>query len=62
MADSSKLSTKPIMPSERLIFAMDVPDSEQAKSLVNTLGDAVNFYKIGLELFMAGDYFELLQW
>ncbi|MGH8283619.1 MAG: orotidine-5'-phosphate decarboxylase, partial [Gammaproteobacteria bacterium] len=30
--------------------------------LVRQLGDAVQFYKIGLELFMAGGYFELLDW
>ena len=31
-----------------------------ARALVDTLGDSVRFYKIGLELFMAGGYFELL--
>lgn len=62
MTEHNNLSIKPIPITERLIFAMDVPDSEKAKSLVETLGDSVSFYKIGLELFMAGDYFELLQW
>lgn len=62
MSEQDYLSEKPISSAERLIFAMDVPDSVRAKSLVNTLGDAVQFYKIGLELFMTGDYFELLQW
>lgn len=47
---------------ERLIFALDVPDAESARRLVTQLGDAVQFYKIGLELFMAGGYFELLDW
>ncbi len=47
---------------ERLIFALDVPDAESAHRLVTQLGDAVLFYKIGLELFMAGGYFELLDW
>ena len=47
---------------ERLIFALDVPDARSARSLVERLGDAVHFYKIGLELFMAGGYFELLDW
>jgi orotidine-5'-phosphate decarboxylase len=56
------LSTKPIPTNERLIFALDVPDVEQAKALVLALGDSVAFYKIGLELFMAGGYFELLDW
>lgn len=56
------LSTKPIPPAERLIFALDVETAEEAKALVTRLGDAVQFYKIGLELFMAGGYFELLDW
>jgi orotidine-5'-phosphate decarboxylase len=47
---------------ERLIVALDLPAAEPARDLVRTLGDAVSFYKIGLELFMAGGYFELLDW
>lgn len=47
---------------ERLIFALDVPDVVAAKSLVATLADSVSFYKIGLELAMSGQYFELLNW
>ena len=47
---------------ERLIFAMDVADPEAARQLVEQLGDSVVFYKIGLELFMSGGYFELLDW
>lgn len=56
------LSKKPIPSRERLIMALDVPGVDEAKALVDTLGDAVDFYKIGLELFMAGDYFGLIQW
>ena len=41
---------------------MDVPDCDQARALANELGDAVTFYKIGLELMMSGGYFELLDW
>ena len=62
MSENNYISSKPIDPAERLIFAMDVPDSNIARDLVQKLGDSVHFYKIGLELFMAGDYFELLQW
>jgi orotidine-5'-phosphate decarboxylase len=51
-----------IPPAERLIFALDVPDARSARALVQRLGDAVRFYKIGLELFTAGGYFELLDW
>jgi len=47
---------------DRLIFAMDVPDCDQARELAERLGDAVTFYKIGLELMMSGGYFELLDW
>lgn len=49
-------------PRERLILALDVPDADSARALVTELGDAVQFYKIGLELAMSGDYFELLDW
>ena len=55
-------SPKPIPLRERLIFAMDVAGAEQAKDLAERLGDSVEFYKLGLELFMSGDYFELLDW
>lgn len=47
---------------ERLIFAMDVADAGAARQLVERLDDSVQFYKLGLELFMAGGYFELLDW
>jgi orotidine-5'-phosphate decarboxylase len=52
----------PIPPEERLIFALDVPGADEARRLVQTLGDAVRFYKLGLELFTAGGYFELVDW
>lgn len=40
------------MPADpRLITALDVPDSGEARRLVETLGDAVCFYKVGLQLF-----------
>ena len=41
---------------------MDVPDCGSARALAGELGDAVTFYKIGLELMMSGEYFELLDW
>ena len=47
---------------ERLIVALDVPSAREAKALVEKLGDAVRFYKIGLELFTAEGYYELLSW
>jgi orotidine-5'-phosphate decarboxylase len=56
------LSKKPIPVRDRLIFALDVSSTEEAKRLVTMLGDSVQFYKMGLELFMAGGYFEFLDW
>jgi orotidine-5'-phosphate decarboxylase len=47
---------------ERLIAALDVPSAAEARAYAQRLGDAVRFYKIGLELFTAGGYFELLEW
>ena len=47
---------------ERLIVALDVPSANEARALAEKLGDAVRFYKIGLELFSADGYFELLAW
>jgi orotidine-5'-phosphate decarboxylase len=35
---------------DRLIVALDVPTVEQAEKIVATLGDAVSFYKVGLQL------------
>lgn len=51
---------KAIPARERLIFALDVPDVEEAWRLVEVLGDAVGFYKVGLELAMTGGAFELV--
>ena len=56
------MDKKNIPVKDRLIFAMDVPDCDRARKLADELGDAVTFYKIGLELMMSGGYFELLDW
>ena len=47
---------------DRLIFALDVAEADHAKTLVKELADAVTFYKIGMELMMTGEYFDLLDW
>ena len=53
----------PSIPSqERLILALDVPSINDAKKLVELLDDSVHFYKVGMELFMAGGYFEFIDW
>lgn len=56
------MNNKDISLKDRLIFAMDVSDCDRARELADELGDAVTFYKIGLELMMTGGYFELLDW
>ncbi len=62
MPDTAFLSDKAIPARERLIVALDMPSPAEAKALVERLGDAAWFYKLGLELFMAGGYFELMDW
>jgi orotidine-5'-phosphate decarboxylase len=47
---------------ERLIVALDVTRTSEARQFVEKLDDAARFYKLGLELFMAGGYFELVDW
>lgn len=56
------VSHKAIRRDERLIVALDLASALEARDLVDRLGKSVRFYKIGLELFMAGGYFELLDW
>ncbi len=47
-------------PTDRLIFALDVPDIGSARTLIEQLGDSVSFYKLGLELAMTDDYWRLI--
>ena len=60
MPADTLLSTKPIAERDRLIFALDVPTLPDALAWIERLGDAVTFYKLGLEFCMSGSYFELL--
>lgn len=53
---------KNIVNKDRLIFALDVDDCKKAKNLVEELGDSVSFYKLGLELMMTAEYFDLMSW
>jgi orotidine-5'-phosphate decarboxylase len=39
---------------ERIIFALDVGSREEAEKWVDLLGTHINFYKVGLQLFLAG--------
>lgn len=56
------LSGPSIPAAERLIVALDVATVEEAKRLVELLGDSVVFYKLGLQIFLAGGYYELIEW
>ena len=51
---------KAIRPGERLIVALDVKTHDDARRLIADL-DNVSFFKIGLQLFLAGDLFGLLE-
>ncbi len=41
------------MNARRLIVALDVPTARDAASLVEKLGDAIEFYKVGMELYVS---------
>jgi orotidine-5'-phosphate decarboxylase len=43
-----------ILPRERLIVALDMPDVAQAERLIAEIGDRVSFYKVGMELAYGG--------
>ncbi len=50
-----------ISPTDRLIFALDVPTVKKAQEWIYLLQDEVKFYKVGLQLFLAGG-FDIVQW
>lgn len=54
------VSTLPIASQDRLIFALDVPNKAEALWWVDQLGETISFYKLGMELFASGEYFDLL--
>jgi orotidine-5'-phosphate decarboxylase len=45
---------KNIKLNERIIFALDVPHPDEAKKWVSKLDGDIKFFKVGLELFLAG--------
>jgi len=52
---------KEIPLNDRIILALDVENGEQAKELVRKTESRINFYKVGLQLFMAS-WFEITDW
>lgn len=62
MNNASRLSRKSIETQDRLIVALDFDTISAAKELVETLGESVTFYKVGLQLFMTDGYYDLVDW
>jgi len=52
---------KPISLSKRIIFALDVETPEEARTWVEKLEGRVKFFKVGLQLFLAGG-FDIVEW
>ena len=46
---------------ERIIFALDVSTTQEAKHLVETLEPHIKFFKVGLQLFLRG-WFHIVEW
>jgi orotidine-5'-phosphate decarboxylase len=53
------MTARPRPPQDALIVALDFDNAAAAHALVQQLGEAVGFYKIGMELFMSGDFWLL---
>jgi orotidine-5'-phosphate decarboxylase len=52
---------KPIPLNKRIIFALDVETAQEARSWVEQLKPRIKFFKVGLQLFLAGG-FEIVDW
>jgi orotidine-5'-phosphate decarboxylase len=52
---------KAIPLNERIIFALDVDSVESAQTWVERLESHIRFYKVGLQLFLAG-WFDIVDW
>jgi orotidine-5'-phosphate decarboxylase len=48
------MTTTDLAPKDRIVLALDVADLDEARGLVDTLGDSVGVFKIGLELIYRG--------
>ncbi|MDS4019846.1 MAG: orotidine-5'-phosphate decarboxylase [Candidatus Competibacter sp.] len=52
----TSIMVKNIPLNERIIFALDVASKAEAERWLDRLGDRVRFYKVGLQLFLAGGF------
>jgi orotidine-5'-phosphate decarboxylase len=57
----SATAVQELAPRDRLIVALDVPTTDEALKFVEELEGTVTFYKVGLELLMAGGMERLLK-
>jgi len=51
MAAAALARPQDVLCDPRLIVPLDLPTADQARAMVEAVGDAVSFYKVGLELF-----------
>lgn len=51
MVAAATLAQSVVKADPRLIVPLDLPTVDEARTMVDALGDAVSFYKVGLELF-----------
>jgi orotidine-5'-phosphate decarboxylase len=56
MSMPAELMAPPLAARDRLIVALDLPSVAEAEAMVERLGDAVTFYKIGYHLLFAGGF------
>lgn len=52
---AAALAQPPVKTDARLIVPLDLPSADEARAMVEALGEAVTFYKVGLELFAGGE-------
>lgn len=55
MAAAATLAQSPVRADPRLIVPLDLPTVDEARAMVEALGDSIAFYKVGLELFAGGE-------
>lgn len=52
---AAALAPAPNVADPRLIVPLDLPSADEARAMVEGIGEAVSFYKVGLELFAGGE-------
>ena len=55
MVAADTLAQSPVRADPRLIVPLDLPTVDEARAMVEALGDSISFYKVGLELFAGGE-------